>query len=60
MVLGHVHAHVHAQNAMDFSLATPMKFENFGPYFMLFMPTIIVTSCTVHALFMTSSCMFMA
>ena len=43
-----------------FSLATPMKFGNFAPYFMLFMPTIIVTSCTVHALFMPSSCMFMA
>ena len=43
-----------------FSLATPMKFGNFGPYFMLFMPTIIVTSCTVHAMFMPSSCMFMA
>ena len=39
-----------------FSLATPMKFGNFGPYFMLFMPTIIVTSCTVHAQFMPSSC----
>ena len=35
-----------------FSLATPMKFGNFGPYFMLFMPTIIVTSCPVHAQFM--------
>ena len=32
-----------------FSLATPMKFGNFGSYFMLFMPTIIITSCTVHA-----------
>ena len=41
------------------SLATPMKFGNFGPYVMLFMPTIIVTSCTVHALFMPSSCMLM-
>ena len=36
-----------------------MKFGNFGPYFMLFMPTIIVTSCSVHALFMPSSCMGM-
>ena len=43
-----------------FSLATPIKFGNFGPYFILFMPTIIVTSCSVHALFMPSSCMFMA
>ena len=43
-----------------FSLATPMKFGNFAPYFMLFMPTIIVTSCTFHALFMPISCMFMA
>ena len=43
-----------------FSLATPMKFGNFGKYFMLFMPTIIVTLCTVHALFMPSSCMFIA
>ena len=43
-----------------FSLATPMKFGNFSPYFMLFMPTIIVTSCTVHAMFMPTSCMFMA
>ena len=53
MVLGHVHAHVHAQNTIDFSLATPMKFGNFGPYFMLFYAhnhsNFMHSSCPVHA-----------
>ena len=52
MVLGHVHA----KDTICFSQQQAMKFGDFGSYFMLFMPTVIViTSCTFHALFMPSS-----